>query len=111
VSWPHFVKLINGLSWALPFVFIPLFQKDYPFLLLTGISAGNLSTFIFLRRYSHITNIEQIVTGVVLLSSLIGIIILYYGYSLNYEALLITSRIFISLSYGIGGIVGYIKNK
>lgn len=111
VSWPHFVKLINGLTWALPFVFIPFFHKDYPFLLLTGLSSGNISTFIFLRRYSKINNIEQIITGSILLSSLFGILILYYGYSLDYESLLFASRILISLSYGIGGIIGYLKNK
>ena len=110
ISWPHFIKLINGLTWALPFVFIPFFQKDYPFLLLTGLSSGNISTFIFLRRYSQINNIEQIVTGAVLLFSLISIIILYYGYSLNYESLLFSSRILISLSYAIGGIIGYLRN-
>jgi hypothetical protein len=110
VSWPHFVKLINGLTWALPFVFIPFFHKDYPFLLLTGLSSGNISTFIFLKRYSQIKNIEQIITGSVLLSSLIGILILYYGYSLDYESLLYVTRILISLSYGIGGIIGYLRN-
>ena len=110
VSWPHFVKLINGLTWALPFVFIPFFHKDYPFLLLTGLSSGNISTFIFLKRYSQINNIEQIITGSILLSSLIGILVLYYGYSLDYESLLYITRILISLSYGIGGIIGYLRN-
>ncbi len=110
VSWPHFVKLINGLTWALPFVFIPFFHKDYPFLLLTGLSSGNISTFIFLKRYSYINNIEQIITGSILLSSLIGILILYFGYSLDYESLLYITRILISLSYGIGGVIGYLKN-
>jgi hypothetical protein len=110
VSWPHVIKLINGLTWALPFVFIPFFHKDYPFLLLTGLSSGNISTFIFLKRYSQIINIEQIITGSILLSSLIGILILYYGYSLDYESLLYITRIFISLSYGIGGVIGYIRN-
>lgn len=110
VSWPHYVKLINGLTWALPFVFIPFFHKDYPFLLLTGLSCGNVSTFIFLKRYSQINNIEQIITGSILLSSLIGILILYYGYSLDYESLLYITRILISLSYGIGGIIGYLRN-
>jgi len=110
VSWPHYIKLINGLTWALPFVFIPFFHKDYPFLLLTGLSSGNISTFIFLKRYSQINNIEQIITGSILLSSLIGILILYYGYSLDYESLLYITRILISLSYGIGGIIGYLRN-
>ena len=110
VSWPHFVKLVNGLTWALPFVFIPFFHKDYPFLLLTGLSSGNISTFIFLKRYSQINNIEQIITGSILLSSLIGILILYYGYSLDYESLLYITRILISFSYGIGGIIGYLRN-
>ena len=110
VSWPHVVKLINGLTWALPFVFIPFFHRDYPFLLLTGLSSGNISTFIFLRRYSQINNIEQIITGSILLFSLISILILYYGYSLDYESLLYVTRILISLSYGIGGIIGYLRN-
>jgi hypothetical protein len=109
VSWPHFVKLVNGLTWALPFVLIPFFQKDYPFLLLAGLSSGNISTFIFLRRYSQINSIEQIITGSVLLFSLICIIILYYNYLVDYESLLFTSRLLISLSYGLGGIIGYFK--
>ena len=109
VSWPHHIKLINGLTWALPFVFIPFFHKDYPFLLLTGLSSGNISTFIFLKRYSQINNIEKIITGSILLSSLIGILILYYGYSLDYESLLYITRILISLSYGIGGIIRIFK--
>jgi hypothetical protein len=110
VSWPHFVKLINGLTWALPFTLIPFFQKDYPFLLLTGLSSGNISTFIFLRRYSQIHSIEQIVTGSALLISLFCILILYHGYLVDYESILFTSRILISLSYGLGGIVGYLRN-
>jgi len=109
VSWPHFVKLINGLTWALPFAFIPFFQKDYPFLLLAGLSSGNISTFIFLRRYSQIYSIEQIITGSVLLFSLICILILYYNHIADYESILFTSRLLISLSYGLGGIVGYFK--
>lgn len=111
VSWPHLIKLINGLSWALPFLFIPFFHRDYPFLLLTGMSSGNISTFIFLRRYSKIYNIEQIITGAILLSSLFGVLVLYYGYSKDYELLLFTSRILMSLSYGVGGIIGYLRNK
>jgi hypothetical protein len=109
VSWPHFVKFINGLTWALPFALIPFFQKDYPFLLLAGLSSGNISTFIFLRRYSQIHSIEQITTGSVLLSSLFCILVLYYGYSADYESILLASRLLISLSYGVGGIVGYFK--
>jgi hypothetical protein len=110
VSWPHFVKLTNGLTWALPFTLIPFFQKDYPFLLLTGLSLGNVSTFIFLRRYSGIHSIEQIITGSVLLISLFCILILYHGHLFDYESILFTSRILISLSYGLGGIVGYLRN-
>ena len=110
VSWPHFVKLINGLTWALPFTLIPFFQKDYPFLLLTGLSSGNISTFIFLRRYSQIHSIEQIVTGSALLISLFCVLILYYDYLVDYESILFTSRILISLSYGLGGVVGYLRD-
>lgn len=109
VSWPHLVKFVNGLTWALPFTLIPFFQKDYPFLLLAGLSSGNISTFIFLRRYSQIHSFEQIITGSVLLSSLLCILVLYYGYSVDYESILLASRLLVSLSYGLGGIVGYFK--
>ncbi|MDP8906088.1 MAG: hypothetical protein M3M88_01035, partial [Thermoproteota archaeon] len=68
--------------------------------MLAGLSSGNISTFIFLRRYSKIHSIEQIITGSVLLSSLFCILILYYGYSVDYESLLLASRLLISLSYG-----------
>ncbi len=109
VSWPHYVKAINGLTWALPFTLIPFFQNDYPFLLLAGLSSGNISAFIFLRRYSQIHSIEQIITGSVLLLSLFCILILYYVYLIDYESILFSSRLFISLSYGLGGIIGYFK--
>jgi hypothetical protein len=109
VSWPHYVKLINGLTWALPFTLIPFFQKDYPFLLLAGLSFGNISTFVFLRRYSRIHSIEQIITGSVLLLSLFCILILYHTYSVDYESILFASRLLISLSYGLGGISGYFR--
>ncbi|MBA3750259.1 MAG: hypothetical protein H0X03_05090 [Nitrosopumilus sp.] len=109
VSWSHFVKLINGLTWALPFALIPFFQKDYPFLLLAGLSSGNISTFIFLRLYSQIHSIEQIITGSVLLVSLICVLILYYNHIADYESILFTSRLLISASYGLGGIIGYFK--
>ncbi len=110
VSWPPLIKSFNGIAWALPFILIPFFQKYYPFLLLTGLSLGNISTFIFLKRFSRIQSIEQIVTGSILLLSLFSILILHYGYSLGYEDILYGSRIMISLSYGLGGIIGYFRN-
>jgi hypothetical protein len=38
------------------------------------------------------------------------ILILYHGYLVDYESILFSSRILISLSYGLGGIVGYLRN-
>lgn len=108
ITWPFAVKLINGLTWALPFVFIPFFQKYYPFLLLAGLSLGNISTFIFLKKYSKIYSIEQIITGSLILSSLFSILI-YYNYTDNYEQTLFLTRVMISISYAIGGLVGYFK--
>lgn len=110
ISWPFVIKLINGLTWALPFVFIPFFHKYYPFLLLTGLSLGNISTFIFLKKYSKIFSIEQVITGSLVLSSLFFILI-YYNYTDNYELILFLTRVMISVSYGIGGLVGYFKNS
>ena len=108
ISWPFAIKLINGLTWALPFVLIPFFQKYYPFLLLTGLSLGNISTFIFLKRYSKIYSIEQLITGSLILSSLFSILI-YYNYTDNYEQTLFLTRVMISISYALGGLVGYFK--
>jgi hypothetical protein len=108
ITWPFAVKLINGLTWALPFIFIPFFQKYYPFLLLAGLSLGNISTFIFLKKYSKIYSIEQIITGSLILSSLYSILI-YYNYTDNYEQTLFLTRVMISISYAIGGLVGYFK--
>ncbi len=109
ISWPFVIKMINGLAWALPFVLIPFLQKYYPFLLLTGLSLGNISTFIFLRKYSKIYSIEQVITGSLTLSSLFSIII-YYSYTDNYELTLFLTRVIISVSYAIGGLIGYFKN-
>lgn len=110
ISWPFAVKLINGLTWALPFVFIPFFHKYYPFFLLTGLSLGNISTFIFLKKYSKIFSIEQVIAGSLVLSSLFFILI-YYNYTDNYELILFLTRVMISISYGIGGLIGYFKNS
>lgn len=109
ISWPFLIKLINGLTWALPFLLIPFFPKYYPFLLLTGLSLGNISTFIFLKKYSKIFSIEQLITGALLLSSLL-IVTIYYDYTDHYEIILFFTRVMISVSYGIGGLVGYFKN-
>ena len=110
ISWPFIIKLINGLTWALPFVLIPFLQKYYPFLLLTGLSLGNISTFIFLRKYSKIYSVEQVITGSLTLSSLFSIVV-YYNYTDNYELTLFLTRVMISVSYAIGGLVGYFKNN
>jgi hypothetical protein len=110
ISWPPLIKLFNGIAWALPFILIPFFQKYYPFLLLTGLSLGNISTFIFLKKFSRIYSIGQVVTGSLLLLSLLSILVLNYGYSLGYEDILYGSRIMISLSYGLGGIIGYFRD-
>jgi hypothetical protein len=109
ISWPFLIKLINGLTWALPFLLIPFFPKYYPFLLLTGLSLGNISTFIFLKKYSKIFSIEQLITGALLLSSLL-IVTIYYNSTDHYEIILFFTRVMISVSYGIGGLVGYFKN-
>ena len=110
ISWPFIIKLINGLTWALPFVLIPFLQKYYPFFLLTGLFLDNISTFIFLRKYSKIYSIEQVITGSLTLSSLFSIVV-YYNYTDNYELTLFLTRVMISVSYAIGGLVGYFKNN
>ena len=68
LSWPMSAKLLNGLCWAGPFALIPVFQSMYPYLALLGIGAGNICTYDLLRKYSHVSNKEQLLVGIVSIS-------------------------------------------
>ena len=105
VKWSRNVKAVNGLCWAAPFVAIGAFPDLYQYLILLGIGLGNFSTYIFMKKYSGLDNREQIIVGLVSLTAIpLAIIIDTSLFVTNQTIAVITSRIFIAVAYGAGGI-------
>jgi hypothetical protein len=105
IKWPTYVKIINGLCWAGPFLLIPVFHSLYPYLILIGIGIGNISTYLFLRIYSKNDNKEQLLVG--FLSMCMAPTLLLFSttlFSNRPDIVLILSRLLIGVSYGLGGI-------
>ena len=104
LSWPLYVKIINGSCWALPFLLIVIFPQYFQYLTLLGIGLGNLSTYIFMRVCSHQNNKEQFLVGLIsLLSIPIAIEIDTSLFVSHQDIAVLLSRILISISYAIGG--------
>ena len=105
IQWPTKAKTVNGLCWAGPFVAIPIFIHFYQFLILLGIGLGNISTYLLMRKYNKLDNREQMVVGVISLLAIpvaIGVdSVLFTGHQ---DIALMTSRVLISVAYGVGGI-------
>ena len=55
-KWSLSAKATNGVCWALPFVLIAFFPEFSQYLLLLGIGFGNVSTFIFMKKFSGLRN-------------------------------------------------------
>ena len=105
VKWSRNVKAVNGLCWAAPFMAIGVFPSLYQYLILLGIGLGNFSTYIFMKKYSGLDNREQIIVGLVSLTAIpLAIIIDTSLFVTNQTIAVITSRIFIAVAYGAGGI-------
>ncbi len=109
VKWPRMVKAINGLCWAAPFAAIGITPHFYQYLILFGIGLGNASTFLFMRKYSGLVNIEQIIVGVISLAAIPLAILLDTSLISNQTTAVITSRIMIAVAYGAGGIFALVK--
>jgi len=104
-KWPLSTKALNGLCWALPFVLIPFFPAFSQYLLLLGIGLGNISTFIFMKKFSGLQNKEQLVVGglsLVLILPAFAIDSSIFPESQDIAVLL--SRLFVAISYAIGGL-------
>jgi hypothetical protein len=69
-KWPIYVKSINGVCWAAPFIIIIILPFYTQYLILLGIGLGNLSTYIFLRKYNNQNNKEQLIVALVSLVAL-----------------------------------------
>jgi hypothetical protein len=104
-KWPLPIKAINGLCWAFPFALIALFPEFYQYLLLLGIGLGNVSTFIFMKRLSHLNNKEQLIVGITSLVLIIPSFVIDSSiFPETQDIAVLISRLFIAASYAIGGI-------
>ena len=54
IKWPLHAKIINGICWAGPFAAIAILPFLFPYLILAGIGAGNISTYLLLKKYRNI---------------------------------------------------------
>ena len=105
IKWPANVKAVNGLCWAGPFIAIPIFIHFYQFLILLGIGLGNISTYLFMRKYNKLDNREQMIVGLISLFAIpFAIWIDSIMFSTRQDIAVMTSRILISVAYGTGGI-------
>lgn len=106
IRWPFHVKIINGLSWAGPFLAIPVFHPIAHYLILLGIGAGNISTYFLIKHYSNYNNKEQFIVGILALIMIpvLFLIDVLLAPLIVHQHVLALSRIFIAFSYGIGGI-------
>jgi hypothetical protein len=105
IKWPTNAKAINGLCWAGPFIAIPIFIHFYQFLILLGIGLGNISTYLLMRKYNKLDNREQMVVGLISLFAIpiaIGIDLILFA--ARQDIAVMTSRVLISVAYGVGGI-------
>jgi len=100
---PKIMKVINGLSWATPFAFIPVFPVYYPYLVLLGIGLGNVSTYLIFRHMRGLAFGEQLIVGVISLSALPLLVAVKSLNAVSDDALLLLVRLCIALAYGIGG--------
>jgi hypothetical protein len=112
IRWPGKVKVLNGICWAGPFVAIAIYPALLPNLVLVGIGLGNISTYLFLKKYSGINYREQLIVGLVSLAA----ISVTYGLHTSIIAVkediaVMLSRIFVALAYAVGGVYAILTNN
>lgn len=104
-KWPLPIKAINGLCWALPFAFIAFFPEFSQYLLLLGIGLGNISTFIFMKKFSGLKNKEQLIVGGISLALILPAFVIDSSiFPETQDIAVLLSRLFIALAYAIGGV-------
>jgi hypothetical protein len=105
LSWPTYVKIINGCCWALPFAIIGVFPEYFQYLILLGIGLGNSSTYIFMKILSNQNNKEQMFVGIIALLMIIPIAIVIDTsiFVTQQDISILLSRLLISIAYTMGG--------
>lgn len=112
IKWPTRTKVINGISWAGPFVAIGAFPHYYQYFILLGIGLGNLSTYILMRKYSDENNPEQLLVGAISLVALpIAFVIDSSLFSAHQDIAVMVSRILIAIAYAVGGAYALLSRK
>jgi hypothetical protein len=109
-SWPISAKAINGICWSLPFAVMVVFPEFTQYLILLGIGLGNISTFVFLKKFSGMGNVEQLLVGMISIVMLpVAIETNLLGLIEQQDAEVLLSRIFISMAYATGGFYALLK--
>ncbi|MDH3490068.1 MAG: hypothetical protein OEL56_06435 [Nitrosopumilus sp.] len=109
-TWPMSIKILNGICWTLPFAVIVIFPEFTQYLILLGMGFGNISTFVFLKKFSGLENVEQLLVG------MISIIMLPVAFGTDLLVLtehqdigILFPRLFISVAYAAGGFYALLK--
>ncbi|MFZ0511943.1 MAG: hypothetical protein WAM14_10080 [Candidatus Nitrosopolaris sp.] len=111
-KWPIGAKVVNGLCWAAPFASIGMFPSMYQYLILVGIGLGNFSTYLLMKKYSHLENREQMIVGLISLASIpISIGIGMTLFALRHDLAVFLSRMLIAIAYAAGGIYAVTVKK
>src|SRR5579872_3324963 len=111
VRWSRNIKAINGLCWAAPFAAIGAFPSLYQYLILLGIGLGNVSTYTFMKKFSSLTNHEQIIVGVISLAAIPIAVFIDTSFVSNQTVAVIVSRFMIAAAYGAGGVYALVAKK
>ncbi|MBI3640209.1 MAG: hypothetical protein HY223_07840 [Thaumarchaeota archaeon] len=109
VNWSTPIKAVNGLCWAVPFATIGVFPSMYQYLILIGIGLGNVSTYLFMKKFSGLVNNEQIIVGGIALIAIPIAVLIDTSYVSNQTLAVILSRFMIAIAYGAGGIFAIAK--
>lgn len=111
VKWSGQVKAINGLCWAAPFAMIGVFPPLYQYLILLGIGLGNVSTYLFMKKFSGLANHEQIIVGAISLAAIPIAVFIDTSFVSNQTIAVIVSRLMIAAAYGAGGVYALTAKK
>jgi hypothetical protein len=110
IKWSTGAKAVNGLCWAGPFAAIGAFPAFYQYLILLGIGLGNLSTYLFLKKYSGADNREQLVVATISLVAIpVAAIIDSSLFATHQDIAVMVSRILIAIAYAAGGAYAFLR--
>jgi len=106
IGWPLHAKIVNGLSWAGPFLAIPIYHPFAHYLILLGIGTGNISTYFLIKYHDDYKNKEQFIVGILAITMIpvLFLVDVLLAPVLVHQHVLTLSRLFVAVSYGVGGI-------